>query len=164
MKHLFRLGLIFSMSLPLFAEWNVVAMGKKHEDRADSFSDRPYGDDDVSYGVFAEIFEGMGGWRFGASYATDLTGPGGADSVITPEIGLLAIDGLYEAGISVLMDYVDSGDDAEWGDVYFQTQLGINLPVTKRLLLGIHAFYPFDDLSNLDLGELDYAVTLRMRF
>jgi len=167
MKRILLSTLWMCATLPLFAEMDITVIGKKHENRSEDFEDRPYGNDDMSYGAYFDYFEGMGGWRFGATYATDLSGPGEADTVITPEISLLGRDGIWEGGLSVMMDYIDSEEGSDWGDVYYQTQLGINLPVTSNLLIGIHAFFPFKDLgdfSDIDTGNVDYGVTVTARF
>jgi hypothetical protein len=164
MKILFLLSLL--LALPMFGQTGVSVMVKQHENRPD-FAERPYGKDDVSTGLFLDLFEGVGGWRFGASTSGDLSGIAGVDSVITPEITLLVVDRTWETGISVLMDYVDSGDGGEWGDVYFQTQFGINFPITSNVQLGAHMFYPLESIGDLvDIGfsDLDLAVQLRILF
>jgi hypothetical protein len=149
------------------AEFHVVPMAKKHEGRSDTFPDRPYGNDDMSYGIFFDFFEGMGAWRIGVSGSDDVTGIEGVDSVITPEIGLLALDGIWEAGISILMDYVNGEDDSDWGDLYYQVHLALNLPLTESVRVGIGAYYPFGsfgDITDFSTSDLDYAVTLRLSF
>jgi hypothetical protein len=155
------------MSSTLFADMAVSVLVKEHEDRTGNFAERPYGQDDRSYGLFLDLFEGVGGWRLGASYSDEVTGVPGIDTVITPEVGLIVMDGIWETGISVLMDYVDADGETDWGDVYFQTQLGLNLPITGAVLIGLHAFYPMESASDLfDIGfsDLDYAVQLRIMF
>ena len=165
MKKLFLLPLLFAA--PLFGQTAVSVLVKEHDNRADTFEDRPYGKDDISYGLFVEAFEGVGGWRFGAMYSGDLSGAPGADSVITPEIALLVVDRIWETGFSVLIDYVDVDGDTDWGDVYFQTQLGLNLPLGNSVQAGIHAFYPFSSISDItDFGfdDLDYGIQIRVMF
>jgi hypothetical protein len=144
----------------------VTGMAKKHTTRSGDFEERPYGENDVSYGLFVDFYEGMGAWRFGASYASGLSGEGEADSVITPELTLLATDRIWEAGISALIDYVDTGDETEWGDVYYQFQLGLSMPVSDRFQVGIHDFYPFSGFSKVSkfsFSDLDYGLMLRFR-
>ncbi len=139
---------------------------KKHAAHGE-FSERPYGKDDISYGAFFELSEGLAAWRLGASYVSGASGFGEADSVITPEITLLAQDGAWEGGISTLIDYVDANGDTDWGDIYFQLQLGLRLPVLKRASLGINAYYPFEkfgELGKFDFGDLDYGLSLRFGF
>ena len=145
-------------------EWAVQV--KKHAEHGE-FSERPYGKDDISYGAFIEASEGLAAWRLGATYVSDATGFGEADSVITPEITLLAQDGAWEGGDSTLIDYVDANDETDWGDIYFQLQLGLRLPVLKRANLGINTYYPFEkfgELGKFDFGDLDYGLSLRFRF
>jgi hypothetical protein len=79
--------------------------------------ERPYGEDDTSYGVFVDIFDGAGAWRLGASFLDSPSGLEGVEdaerveSVITPEVGLLAVDGIWEAGISAMIDYIETESD-----------------------------------------------------
>jgi hypothetical protein len=162
---LFFLLVLFSLT-PCFGQKGVSVMVKQHEARSD-FSERPYGNDDLSYGVYLDLFEGVGGWRFGAAMSDDLSGVEGVDTVITPEITLLVVDQLWETGISALMDYVDTEGGSEWGDIYFQTQLGINVPVSDRIQMGVHIFYPMEsitDIVDFSFSDLDMAVQLRVMF
>lgn len=165
MKKLLLLGLFFSA--PLFAQNAVSIIGRQYVQREDSFTNRPYGKDDVSYGAYWEVFEGIGGWRLGASYASGLSGPGEADSVITPELTLLGAEGIWESGFSLMIDYIDYETDTDWSDLYYQFQLGINIPLGKAFQLGANAYFPFSDLGDfkdIDFSELDYGVSLRARF
>jgi hypothetical protein len=167
MKTLFSL-LLICLSAPLFAQTSFTVVYKQHESQAQTMADRPYGQDDNSFGLFADLFEGAGGWRLGASYLTDATGVPGVKSVITPEIGLLALDGVVEGGVSALMDYVElENGDTDWGDVYFQLALGLQFPLSQSMSIGIHAYYPFEDLkglSDFDTGDVEYGGALRIRF
>ncbi|MDA3874081.1 MAG: hypothetical protein PF795_08980 [Kiritimatiellae bacterium] len=158
--------LILCVLSPLFAQPMVTGLVKQHDDRAKTFEERPFGKDDISYGLYVDFYEGLGAWRLGASYASGLSGAGEADSVITPELTLLATDGMWETGISVLIDYIDTEEEADWGDVYYQIQLGLSLPVTQRVQIGVHAFYPFasfSDITDIRVGDLDYGLLLRFK-
>jgi len=157
---------VFLICGSLFADFSPAILVKRHTDRASTFEDRPYGRSDVSYGLFMDLFDVNGAWRLGASYAGDVSGPGDVSRVITPEITLLATDGLWEAGVSALMDYTSDDDNDGWGDVYYQVQLGVNFPVSDRIQVGFHAFYPFDSFSNFsDIRSslLDYGLLIRMK-
>ncbi|WFB35879.1 hypothetical protein P3T73_17135 [Kiritimatiellota bacterium B12222] len=152
---------------PLFAQKALTVVVKEYDKRAKSFPDRPYGKDDMSYGLYLDIFDGMGGWRMGASYAGDLTGPDQANMVITPEITLLGSDKLFVSGVSLMMDYIDSDTGTEWSDLYFQIQLGLNVPLGNRFQAGIHAYFPFteiQDFGDFDTGELDYGISISCAF
>ncbi|MCC5845461.1 MAG: hypothetical protein JJU05_14525 [Verrucomicrobia bacterium] len=145
---------------------DVAVMVKQHTNHS-KFSDRPYGNSDLSYGAFLEIFDGTAGWRLGALYGSDPSGAGEVDSVITPELTLLLQDGIWEAGVSALIDYIDDGNSNGWGDHYYQFQLGLNFPVGKSMSIGGHAFYAFDRFGNLNdfrFNNLDYGLTFRFRF
>ncbi|MGA0333053.1 MAG: hypothetical protein ACO3N7_06495 [Kiritimatiellia bacterium] len=165
MKKIFLLCLLSAS--PLFAQTAVTVIARQYVEREKSFLDRPYGEDDLSYGLYLDMFDGIGGWRLGASYATDLTGLGSVDTVITPEITLIGREGIWESGISVMMDYVDDGVDTDWGDVYYQFQLGLGFPLGNHLDFGIAAYFPFTDFgdfTDLRFSEMDLGLTLRGRF
>lgn len=154
------------MISPLFAQLAVTGLVKQTDDRVKNFEERPYGKDDIAYGIYVDYFDGLGAWRLGASYASGLSGAGEADSVITPELTLLATEGVWETGISVLIDYIDSEAGTDWGDVYYQVQLGLSLPVTQSIQIGIHAFYPFarfSDITDLRISDLDYGLLMRLK-
>lgn len=160
------LPLLLLLSAPLFGQMGVSVLVKEHDARS-NFSERPYGKDDLSYGLFVEAFEGVGGWKFGAMTSSDLSGIPGVDTVITPEIGLVFMDRIWETGFSVLIDYVDADGQTDWGDVYFQVQFGLNIPLGDRLQLGAHGFYPMEslgDITDIGFSDLDYGIQLRMMF
>jgi hypothetical protein len=161
------IGLLLALSaLQTLHAADMAAMVKKHTTN-NKFDGRPFGGSDFSYGAFFEFFEGPAGWRLGAMYASGTSGDIEADSVITPEITLLLQDGIWEAGVSILMDYIDDGNSTGWSDHYYQFQLGINLPFGKALSVGAHAFFPFDGFSNVGdfrFSNLDYGATIRFRF
>ncbi len=166
MKKLFVLCLF--LSAPLFAQQKGITLtGRQYVLREDSFTDRPYGEDDISYGAYLDMFDGIGGWRIGASYATGLSGPGEADSVITPEITLLGAEGVWESGFSVMMDYIDDETGTDWSDIYYQFQLGLSIPVGGTFQLGIHGYFPVSDMGDfldISFSEIDYGVSLRAKF
>jgi hypothetical protein len=160
------LPLLFLLVAPAFGQMGFSVLVKQHDAR-ENFEERPYGKDDLSYGIFLEAFEGIGGWKIGAMYADDVSGIEGVDSVITPELSLMVVDRIWETGLSVLIDYVDADGEADWGDFYFQTQLGVNIPLGDRIQLGAHAFYPMESIGDIvDIGfnDLDYAVQVRVMF
>jgi len=168
MKQTLLLTALFSFSTLLSAaETALVVLARQHADLSETMPERPYGEDDTSYGLFVDLFDGPGAWRLGASYSDSLDGLEGVESVITPEIGLLVVDGNWETGISVLVDYVETEDDSDWGDVYFQYGFGLNLGLTSGMSVGLHASYPFEDLediSDFSTGDIEYAATVRLRF
>jgi len=158
--------LFLFLSTPLFAQVGVSVFAKQHDSRS-NFEERPYGKDDLSYGLFIEAFEGVGGWRLGAAYSDDVSGLPGVDTVITPELSLIVVDRIWETGLSILVDYVEANGESGWGDLYYQTQLGINLPFGDSFQVGAHAYYPMESISDIvDIGfnDLDFAVQIRMLF
>jgi hypothetical protein len=166
MKRFFLCVLLALPALNTLRAGDVAVMVKQHTNHT-KFDGRPHGKNDLSYGAFLEFFEGTAGWRLGALYSSDLKGAGEMDAVITPEITLLVQDGVWEAGISALIDYIDDGNSNGWSDHYYQFQLGLNFPFGKSMSAGAHAFYAFDRFGNLNdfsFSNLDYGLTFRFKF
>ncbi|MCC5846497.1 MAG: hypothetical protein JJU29_00265 [Verrucomicrobia bacterium] len=165
MKKFFFCLTVFCLHLSASAT-DVAGTIKQHSEHS-AMPDRPYGKNDNSFGAYMEFFEGPAGWRIGAAFSDDLSGPFEADRVITPEITLLFQDGAWEAGVSVLKDYLKIEDNTGWKSTYFQFQLGLNMPFGKKGSVGIHTFYPFESwgkLSEFKFDDLDFGITVRYRF
>lgn len=161
-----RFCLYLFLLLPLILPADVALMAKRHSTHR-NFERRPYANKDMSYGAFFDIMEGSAGWRLGAMYGSGLTGAFEADTVITPEITLLLQDGIWETGVSVLRDYVDSEAGSGWERFYYQIQLGVNIPFGPRGSIGAAAFYPMEKLnkiSDFSFRDLDYGLVARIRF
>jgi hypothetical protein len=159
-------GLFILLTSCLYAQEGITVKVQTHKDFTETIPERPYGEDDVSYGIFWDTQDGNGAWRLGVNYSDDLSGIEGADSVITPQISLVALDGVWEFNVSALIDYVDLPEGSEWGDVYFDVSLGLNISLSTSTFLGVHARYPFedlDDLGDISTSDLEYALTLSIR-
>lgn len=167
MKKVMLMMVVFFGVLPAVRATDVAVTVKQHREHS-KMSERPFGKGDLSYGLFMEFLDGPGGWRIGAAYANDVSGPlENIDRVITPEITLFLLDEGWEAGISVLKDYITDDEDSDWGSTYFQMQLGYNFPMGRTGSIGIHTFYPFEgfgDLGSFRFSDLDFGITARFRF
>jgi hypothetical protein len=166
MKRLLLLSMLFH-GLLAASEPALVLVGRQFRDRSGDLEERAAGDNDMSYGVFVDVFDGPGAWRFGVNYLESVDRDTSIQSVWTPEVGLLAVDGMWEAGISVLMDYVETEADRDWGDIYYQASFGLNLPLSDRLAAGIHALYAFEGFSNwsdFSSSAVEVGASVRMRF
>lgn len=174
MKPFLFLALLTALTLSTHLQATEAAIQVKRHREHSKFSERPFGNRDLSYGAFIEFFEGTAGWRIGAMYANDISkgDPESEDfidvkSVITPELTLLIQDGMWETGISVLKDYIETEDDRDWGGTYFQLQLGFNFPVSANASVGLHALYPFDsfsDVTKFKFSDVDIGLLARIRF
>lgn len=148
----------------------------KYHGEHTEFDDRPFAEGDMSIGAYYDVFDGMGGWRIGLSYAWDLGQKDGVDnpetyvapdSVLTPEIALLVREGRWQTGVAILIDYIDAEGDTDWGDIYWQFQLGYGIPIGKKIEIGIHAFYTFeriDKILDFDFESMDFAIHASYRW
>ena len=126
---------------------------RKHVDHS-AFADRPFGDDDISYGVAYEYHEEKACWQLALDYAPDVEGTNGVDYVLTPQLTLIGKDRLWRGGLGVLTSYVSADDDDDWTGLNWPFLLGIHLGQPRRLGLDLSTYYVFEKWS--DIGEFDW--------
>lgn len=178
-------GLVLAASRGSKSE-QAVGLGVRSHALHSVFTDLPFDDGDLSYGLSYEFHEAAGYWQLAVDYCMDptrmatgsVTTVAGrtttnmvdmADSVITPQINLVFKDKIWRGGVGALSSYIEPADDsvdAEWSDIYYQFLLGAGIPL-GRLGLDVLAVYPFDDWGNLgdfDTGDIDVQVWLKLSF
>jgi len=147
-----------------------------------TFTDLPYDDGDLSYGLSYEFHEASGYWQIAVDYCMDpsrtttnglkaadsTNGVKMANSVITPQLNLIFKDKFWRGGVGALASYIDDEitQEADWTDIYYQFLLGIGVPLGK-LGLDVMAVYPFEDwgsLGDFDTGDIDVQVWLKYIF
>jgi len=158
------------MSLALTAraiDTSIFAAGRYHTE-SKSGPDLPYVDGDWSTTLGFEFQEGPGYWQLAVDFADGTGSTNEIGNVITPQLNLMVEDRGVAAGIGVLSTYTEdetNGDD--WSDVYFQANLGLNIPLGSSLgLYGMShfVFEDWDGISDFDFDELEYSVGLTWKF
>jgi hypothetical protein len=143
-------------------EWGLG--GRYHMDHS-VFEELPFGDEDIGYGLAYEYHDVSAFWQIAVTYAPDVTGTNGIDSVTTPELNLIFDDSWLRLGLGILSSYVrqDVGGN-DWTDLYWQFIVGLNFPISS-LTLSINAYYPFEDWGNLeafDAADIEYGAWLTL--
>lgn len=137
--------------------------GRYHADN--EFSPVAFEPESWSFLGGLEVYEGSGYWQFAVDYAE---GTGTVGTVITPQINLNVNDNGLIGGFGVLYSYVE--DDVvgnDWSDVYFQINLGLDMPLGDSSSLIAVAHYVFDDfdaISDFDTDSIDYTAGFNYRF
>lgn len=140
--------------------------GRYHTDHS-TFEELPFGSDDAGYGLVYEYHDVAAFWQIAVTYAPEVTGTNGVDSVITPQLNLILKDSWLRAGAGVLGSYMrwDEGG-SDWTDLYWQLLLGIGIPVFS-FNLNVNACYTFDRWSHLDAfdrDDIEYGAWLTLEF
>lgn len=143
------------------------AAGRYHQESA-TVPDLPYAEGDWSTMVGLELHEGIGYWQLAVDFSDGVGGTNEIGNIITPQLNLMFAENGVAAGFGVLSSYIEdevNGDD--WTDIYFQFNLGFNIPLGDSL--GIYAmthfiFENWDGISDFDFDELEYSAGLSLRF
>lgn len=125
---------------------------RQHVDHS-TYTELPFNDGDLSYGIAYEYHEGQAYWQIALDYAPDITGTNFVDSVLTPQLNLIFEDRAWRGGLGILTSYIVSDDDDDWTDIYWQFLFGIHLGMSKNIQLDVFAYYPFEGWA--EIGEFD---------
>jgi hypothetical protein len=131
------------------------------------FTEIPYADDDMSYGLAYEYQEGESCWQLALMYTPDAGGTATSESVITPQINMILKDRIWRGGFGALMSYIDDSlTGTDWSSVYWQVFLGLDVPL-GGLSVSVDAYYPMDslgDIGDIDTDDLEYGVWIKTPF
>ena len=121
------------------------------------FTELPFDNGDVSYGLAYEYHESAAYWHLGLDYAPSVSGTNNVDYVLTPDLSLVFTDNLWRLGAGILDSYKESDfeQDKGWTGIYWQLIFGINVPVAglKFDLFGYYTFKDWSDLNHFDTIE-----------
>ncbi|MEI6514693.1 MAG: hypothetical protein WCO77_01840 [bacterium] len=143
-------------------------VGARYHKQHSEFSGLPYGDGDWTYGAAYEIHDDNALFQLACGFTPELTGKDDLDYGITPELNLLAKDGIYQGGVGILSTYTrDSEGKGDWMDMYWQLVLGLNFPLGKSLSIQANAYYVFenwDALSSFKFDDVEFGGYLGYKF
>ncbi len=138
------------------------------------FSDLPFGNADLSYGLAYTFAEEHVAMKLGADFTPDVSGTRDApntnktDYVITPQANLIIKDRMFRGGVGILTSYIrDDKGDGEWLDIYWQLMLGLSAPLFNHVSLEGNVYYVlkrWDQITEFRLKEIEYGLWLNYTF
>ncbi len=94
-------------------------------------------------------------------------GSGDVDYTFRPAASVLVGD-FINAGVGITKPYLKPKEGGgEWGDLYYQFQAGLQIPLGEALWVNADAYYyvqKFDDIEDFDLDYLTFGARLHFRF
>ena len=171
---------LLTLCTPYARATSSIGVGARQHVQHTIYEDYPYSDGDLSYTIAYEYHDAAGYWQLMVGFTPDVgdrtvdddddTGEEEAEplveSIITPQINLLIEDRLWLAGIGILSDYIETTEDTDWSDIYWQLMLGLVLPL-GNLELEILAYYPFEDwdaISDFDTDDIEFGASVKFMF
>lgn len=170
LKFLFSVGVILTMlsGAAMAAGNQTVDAGARYHIQHSEFTDLPFGDGDLSYGIGYEISDENGMLQAICGFTPEFGDREDLDYGITPELNLLALDRYVQGGLGILTTYTRNGNgDDDWMDMYWQWILGFNIPLASQLSLQANAYYVFESWSKLhkfDVSDVEFGGYLGYKF
>jgi len=131
-------------------------VGVRYHNAHSEFAELPYADGDLSYNVGYEIHDQNALFQLACGFTPEFKDRDDLDYGITPELNLLAKDGIYQGGLGILSTYTrDADGKGDWMDLYWQFVLGVNIPLGKSLSIQANAYYVFENWGTLGKFKFD---------
>jgi hypothetical protein len=169
-KVLFIAGVFLSVlsGIAVAATSTGVDLGARYHTKHSEFVSLPYADGDWTYTAGYEINEENSMLQIVCGFTPEFQDNKDLDYGITPELNLLAKDGIYQGGLGILSTYTPgSGGSGDWMDMYWQWILGLNVPLGSRLSLQANAYYVFEDwgsLSKFKFDDIEFGGSVCFKF
>lgn len=151
-----------------------LSVGGRYHTENTIFSDLPYGNADISYGLAYTFAEKYVALKLGTDFSPDVSGIRDAphtnktDYVITPQANIIIQDRIFRGGVGLLTSYIrDDKGEGDWLDPYWQLMLGLCFPIYKSLSLEGTLYYVLEDwgkITDFRLKELEYGLWLNYNF
>ena len=170
------LGIALALAIrPALAESpHSLSVGGRYHTENTVFTDLPYGNADISYGLAYTFAEEHVGLKLGADFSPDVSGMRDAphtnktDYVITPQVNFIVKDRIFRGGVGILTSYIrDDKGEGDWLDLYWQMMLGLCIPLGKNFSLEGNIYYVlerWDKITEFRLKELEYGLWLNYTF
>ncbi len=136
------------------------------------FEELPFEDGDLTYTIGYEYHDKHGYWQLLVGYTPEVgieelgIDEIAVDYVITPQLNLIIQDGIFLAGTGILGSYIETEEDSDWTDVYWQLMLGFEIPL-GALRLELLAYYPFEswgEIDEFDFDDVEYGGSFKILF
>lgn len=171
-------ALILALALatqPILAESpHSLSVGGRYHTENTIFTDLPYGNADLSYGLAYTFSEEHVGLKLGADFSPDVSGTRDAphtnktDYVITPQANIIVKDRIFRGGVGILTSYIrDDQGAGDWLDLYWQMMLGLCVPLGRNISVEGNIYYVlerWDKITDFRLKELEYGLWLNYNF
>jgi hypothetical protein len=171
---------LLTLCMPYAQASSAIGVGARRHVQHTAYEDYPYGDGDLSYTIAYEYHDAAGYWQLMVGFTPDVEartedeGDGTGeedegtvvDSIITPQINLMIEDRMWLAGVGILSDYIETSEDTEWSDIYWQVMLGLLIPL-GNLELEVLAYYPFEDwgtIGDFDVDDIEFGASIKFLF
>ncbi|MFH1970645.1 MAG: hypothetical protein ABIJ53_10050 [Verrucomicrobiota bacterium] len=151
-----------------------LSVGGRYHTENTVFTDLPYGNADISYGLAYTFAEEHVAIKFGADFAPDVSGArdtphtNKTDYVISPQADIIIKDRMFRGGVGILTSYIhDDQGEGDWLDIYWQMMLGLCIPLGKNLSMEGNVYYVlerWDKIVDFRLKELEYGLWLNYNF
>lgn len=188
MKKLFAIcaGLVVAaiLSAPASAQTSntgSLGFGLRHHTSHSIYTDYPFKEGDLSYGIAYEYNDAAGYWQLAVDYAANTASSktNAADYVVTPQLNLVIRDSFWRIGVGILGNYIEYEDhsvdtseadddpdndlDNGWTDVYYQFLAGLSIPLGGMTLdaLAAYPFEDWDELEEFDGNDIEIALWLK---
>ncbi len=132
-----------------------------------NFEDLPFKEGDKTYTISYEYHEGIGYWLLGVGFTPELEEDESIEKIITPQLSLVFKDRIYRAGVGILKSYVSDEDElVQDTDIYYQFNIGINIPIFSKFSVDVNSLYSFEKWSDIKFKfkDVDYGVTINFTF
>lgn len=146
---------------------NRFSVGVRHHADHSVYTELPFDDGDLSYGIAYEIHENEAYWQLAVEYAPDISGTNAVDFAVTPQLNLLFEDRGWRGGLGVLTSYVAGDDDDEWTDLYWQFIFGFHFGTSRKPEIDVLVYYPFEswsDIGDFDAQDIEFGLWLCFPF
>ena len=168
------ISLVLAIRPALAQSPHSLSVGGRYHTQNTVFTDLPYGNADISYGLAYTFAEEHIALKLGADFAPDVSGTRDApntnktDYVISPQANIIIKDRVFRAGIGLLTSYIrDNMGEGNWLDPYWQLMLGLCFPIYKGFSLEGNVYYVlerWDKITDFRLKELEYGLWVNYNF
>ena len=149
-----------------------ISVGARQHVMHSEFEELPFEDGDLTYTIGYEIHDKHGYWQILIGYTPEVgneeleIGAPEVDYVITPQINLILQDGIFIAGTGILGSYIETEEDSDWTDVYWQLMLGIEIPLgaIRLELFASYVYESWGDIGDFDSDDIEFCGSLKYLF
>ncbi len=166
------LGSLLTLCPQFVSAQSGISIGVREHVTHTIFEELPFEDGDLTYTLGYEIHDSHGYWQLMVGYTPEVGNEElgidefAVDYVLTPQLNLIIQDGIFIAGTGILGSYIETEEDSDWTDVYWQLMLGLEIPL-GGLRIELLAYYTYDswgDIGDFDGDDVEYGGSIKYLF